>query len=90
MRHEVEVSPFRDQLLGYFLPFLSGYHLYHRQRKLQDPCLGFALGKRLDGNSAPIWKWVGHGLKFLPVDAYPLGLRVAHSLQLIADFVEFV
>ena len=89
MHREVEVRLSLEELLGYFLPFLSSYHLYNRQRKLQDPCLGFPLGKRLDGDSAPIRKWVGHGLKFLTIDAYPLGLCVAHSLQLIADFIEF-
>jgi hypothetical protein len=34
-------------------------------------------------------KGVGNYFKFLTIDAYPLGLRIAHSLELIANFVDF-
>jgi hypothetical protein len=90
MRREAEVKLFLEKLLGYLLLFLPGHHLYYRQRELQNSSLGLTLRKRLDSDSAPIRKWVGHGLKFLTIDAYPLGLRVAHSLKLVADFVNFV
>jgi hypothetical protein len=86
---EVGLRPSLEKLLRYLLPFLSGNHLHNWQRKLQRAGLRFPLGKRLDGNSVPMREWVGHGLKFLTVDAYALGLRVAHSLQLIANFVYF-
>ena len=89
MRPEVGLRPSPEKPLGYFLPFLPGYHLHNRQRKLQRPLLRFPLGKCPDGNSIPIRKRVGNGLKFLTINAYALGLRVAHSLELIADFVEF-
>ena len=69
--------------------FLSGDHLYNWQGKAQRARLRFPLGKRADGNSIPMRKRIGDRLKFLTVDAYPFGLRIAHSLQLIADFVKF-
>jgi hypothetical protein len=89
MHREGDPRPSPEKPLGYFLPFLSGHHLHNWQGKLQGPRLCFPLGKRPDGDSIPIRKRVGYRLKFLTINAYPLGLRVPHSLQLSADFVEF-
>jgi hypothetical protein len=89
MHREAEVKPFPEKPLGYFLPFLSGYHLHNRQGKLQRPSLGFPLGECPDGNPIRIREWVGHCFKFLAINPYPLGLCVAHSLELITDFVKF-
>jgi len=91
MPHEVGLKPFLEKSLGYLfiLSFLSGYHLHNRQGKPQCARLRFLLGKCLDGNSIPVRKGVGNYFKFLTINAYPLGLRVAHSLELIAHFVEF-
>ena len=68
--------------------FLSGDHLHNGQGKAQRACLRLSLGKCLDRNSIPMGKRVGDRLKFLTVDAYPFGLRIAHSLELIADLVQ--
>jgi len=89
MPPEVAVRPSPEKPSGYFLLFLSGYHLHNRQRKAQRPRLRLSFGKRPDGDSIPLRKGVGNYLKFLTIDAYPLGLRVAHSLEPIADFVDF-
>ena len=91
MPHEVGLRPFLEKSLGYLfiLPFLSGHHLHNWQGKPQRPRLRFSFGKCLDGNSIPMRKGVGNYFKFLTINAYPLGLRVAHSLELIAHFVEF-
>jgi len=69
--------------------FLSGYHLHNRQREPQRTRLRLSLGKCPNGNSILMGKGVGNYFKFLTIDAYPLGLRIAHSLELIADFVDF-
>ena len=77
-------------LLGYlFLFSLSGYHLHNRQGEPHCPGLRLVLGKCLNGNSIPMRKGVRDYFKFLTIDAYPLGLCVAHSLELIANFAEF-
>jgi len=91
MPHEVGLRPFLEIPLGclLILSFLSGYHLDNRQGKTQCPRLRFLLGKGLNGNSIPMRKGVGNYFKFLTINAYPLGLCVAHSLELIADFVDF-
>lgn len=68
--------------------FLSGDHLHNGQRKAQRARLGLSLGKRFDRNSIPMRKRIGDRFKFLAVDAYPFGLRIAHSLELIADLVQ--
>jgi hypothetical protein len=86
---EVGLRPSLENPLGYLLLFLSGYHLHNRQGKPHRPGLLFLLGKCLDSNSIPVRKGVGNYFKFLTINAYPLGLRVAHSLELIADFVDF-
>jgi len=91
MPHEVGLRPSLENPLGclFILSFLSGYHLHNRQGKPHRSGLRFLLGKCLDGNSIPMRKGVGNHFKFLTINAYPLGLCVAHSLELIADFVEF-
>jgi hypothetical protein len=89
MPHEVGLRPSPEKPLGYLLVFLSGYHLHNWQGKPQRPRLRFSLGKCPDGNSIPMRKGVGNYFKFLTIDAYPLGLRIAHSLELIANFVDF-
>ena len=89
MLPEVGPRPSPEKLLGYFLPLLSGYHLHYGEGKLQCPRLRFPLGKRPNRDSVRIREGIGNGLKFLSINAYPLGFRVAHSLQLIAGFVQF-
>ena len=88
---EVGLRPSLENPLGYLhLPlFLPGYHLHNRQGKPHRPGLRFLLGEGLDGNSIPMRKGVGNYFKFLTINAYALGLCVAHSLELIAGFVEF-
>ena len=87
MRREEDLRQSPEKLLSYFLLFLSGYHLDYWQGKLQGPLFGFPLGESSDSDSIRIWEWVGYRLKFLTINAYPLGLCVAHSLELIADFM---
>ena len=82
------LKPLPEKLLGYFLPFLPGYHLHDGQGKLQRPFLRFPFGKRPDGNSVPIWEGVGNGLKVLTINAYSFGLGVAHFLELNANFIK--
>jgi hypothetical protein len=91
MPREVGLRPSLENPLGYLLLplFLSGYHLHNRQGEPHRPGLRFLVGKCLNGNSIPVRKGVGNYFKFLTINAYPLGLRVAHSLELIADFVDF-
>ena len=84
----MDLRPSPEDLLGCFLPFLPGYHLDHWQRKLQRSFLRLPFGKRSDGDSVPIWEWIRNGLKVLAINAYALGLGVAHFLQLNAHFVE--
>jgi hypothetical protein len=91
MPHEVDRKLSREKPLGYFfvLLFLPGYHLHNRQGKPQRPRLRLSLGKCPDGNSILMWKGVGDYFKFLTIDADSLRLRIAHSLELIADFMHF-
>ena len=86
---EVDLRPSPEKPLGYFFSLLSLHHLHNRQGKLQRPLLCFPFRERPDGNSVPIWEWVRHCLKFLSIDSDPLGLCVAHSPKLIADFMKF-
>lgn len=89
MHREVDPKPSLEKPLSYLLVFLSGDHLHNWQGKAQRARLRFSLGKRPDGNSSSVRKWVGHCFEFLTINAYPLGLRIAHSLELSADFVKF-
>jgi hypothetical protein len=91
MHREAGLKPSAENLLGYFfLPLsLSGYHLHNWEGEPHRPRLRLLLGKCLDGNSIPMRKGVGNYFKFLTINAYPLGLCVAHSLELITDFVHF-
>jgi hypothetical protein len=83
------LKPSPEKSLGYLLAFLSGHHLHNWQGKLQRPRLRFSLGKSPDSEPVPIRERIGNCLKFLTINADPLRLRIAHSLELIADFVEF-
>ena len=85
----MDLKPSTERPLGYLLVFLSGDHLHNGQGKAQGSRLRLSLGKRADRNSIPMRKRVGDGLKFLTVDAYPLRLRVSHSLELSADLAQF-
>jgi hypothetical protein len=89
MLPEVGPKPSPEKPLGYLLPLLSGYHLHYGEGKLQRPRLRFPLGKRPNRDSVPIWEWIGNRFKFLSINAYSLGFRVAHFLQLITNFVQF-
>lgn len=84
----MDLRPSPEKLLGRFLPFLPGYHLHNWQRKLQRPFLRLPFRKRSDGDSVAIWEWIRKGLKVLTINTDALGFRVAHFLQLNANFVE--
>jgi hypothetical protein len=91
MRREVDPKRLPEKPLGYLLVvvFLSGYHLHNWQGKAQRPSLRFSLGKCPDRNSVARGKRIGNGFKLLSINADPLGLRITHPLELIANFVEF-
>lgn len=91
MPREAGLKPSLEKPLGYLFPslFLPGYHLHHGERKRNRASSGLLLGKRLDGNSCAVGKGIGNYLKFLSINAYPFGLCITHTLELITDFMRF-